>query len=178
MIFAHVAVQAVHDALERRAPYRAAHLARLLELRTRGLLVGAGSAPDARTADLFVRAPDPDLIRRLVEEDPYYTNGVWERYAVASFSQFLEPWRLPPVAADGSRRATIVEGRASDPDMAALALVEARGAQRLAFGGLFPDGRTLAVMTAAEADAPLEWFAASGFWEPGSLRGRPFLYVL
>jgi uncharacterized protein len=178
MIFAHVAVTAVDDALTRRAPYREAHLGRLAELRARGFLVGAGPSPDARSADLFVRVPDPDAIRRLVEEDPYYSGGVWTSYAAASFSQFLGPWRLPPVVTDGSRPATIVEGRTPDPDMAALALVELRGQGRMAFGGLFPDGRMVAVMMSAEPDEPVRWFAETGFWDPESLRARPFLYVL
>ena len=178
MIYAHVAVVTADDYLTRRAPFRDAHLARIVELRARGFVVGAGPSPDGRSADLFVRTPDADTIRRLVEEDPYYAGGVWTGYAVASFSEFLEPWKPPPVVTDGSRRVTIVEGRAPDVDMAALALIEARGQGRLAFGGFFPDGRSLAVMNGAEADEPLRWFAATGFWEPESLHARPLLYVL
>lgn len=178
MIFAHVALITADDALTRQAPYREAHLARLSEFRARGLVIGAGLSPDARSADLFFRAPAPDVIRRLIEEDPYHTGGVWKSYAAASFSQFLPPWNLPPVVIDGSRRVTIVEGCAPDVDMAALALIEARGQGRMAFGGLFPDGGTLAVMNAAEPGEPLRWFAETGFWERESLRARPFLYVL
>ncbi len=178
MIFAHVAIVAADDALTRRTPYREAHLARIAGLRDRGLVIGAGPSPDARSADLFFRAPEPDLIRRLVEEDPYYTGGVWKSYTVATFSQFLEPWSLPPIVVDGSRRVTIVEARAPDVDMAVLALVEARGQRRLVFGGFFPDGRTLAVMASPDPDEPLRWFAETGLWERESLRSRPLLYVL
>jgi uncharacterized protein YciI len=178
MIFAHVAVTAADDALTRRAPYREAHLGRLAELRARGFLIGAGPSPDARSADLFVRVPDADAIRRLIEEDPYYAGGVWKRYAAVSFSQFLGPWRLPPVVTDGSRPATIVEGRTADPDMAALALVELRGQGRQVLGGLFPDGGTVAVMASADQEPPIRWLAETGFWEPASLAARPFLYVL
>lgn len=178
MIFAHVAIVAADDAHTRRAPYREAHLARLFELRARGFVIGAGPSPDARSTDLFLRVPEPEVIGRLIEEDPYYAGGVWKRYAAASFSQFLSPWKLPPVVIDGSRRVTIVEGRAHDVDMASLALVEARGQGRMAFGGFFPDSAMLAVMSSAEPDEPLRWFAETGFWDRESLRARPLLYVL
>lgn len=178
MIIAHVAVTTADDYLTRRAPYREAHLGRLVDLRTRGFVVGGGPAPDGRSADVFYRAPDEAAVRRLIDEDPYVTGGAWTGYAVTLFSEFLEPWRLPPLVTDGSRRVTIVEGRVTDPDMAPLALVEARGAGRLVFGGLFPGGGTLAVMTEPEPEAPLRWFADTGFWSPDSLRARPLLYVL
>jgi uncharacterized protein len=178
MIFTHVAITAADDALTARAPYRQAHLARISELRARGLVVGAGPSPDARSADLFFRTPAADVVERLVEEDPYYTGGVWKRYVTAAFSQFLEPWTLPPIVIDGSRRVTIVEGRAPDLDMATLALIEARGQRRLVFGGFLGDGGTLVVMNSAEPDEPLRWLAETGFWERESLRARPWLHVL
>lgn len=178
MIFYHVAITAADDYLTLRAPHRQAHLERLVALRTRGVVIGGGPAPDGRTADIFYRAPGPEDLARLIEADPYYQGGVWRAYAPAAFAQFLEPWRLPPVVTDGSRAVTIVEGRAPDVEMASLALIEARGAGLLAFGGFFPGGRSLAVMTSpdpAEAQRPLR---ESGLWEAGSLTTRPLLHVL
>ena len=73
---------------------------------------------------------------------------------------------------------TLVEGLAPDVEMASFALIEARGAGRMAFGGFFPGGHTLALMRSPnEADA-LKELRDSGFWDPASLRARPLLYVL
>ncbi len=178
MIVYHVAVTTVADYAARREPHRGAHLDRLVALRERGLVVGGGPAPDGRTADLFYRVGQPADLARLVEEDPYFTGGAWTAYRSRTFSEFLEPWERPPVVTDGSRRACLVEGAAPDVEMASLALVEARGAGRLAFGGFFPGGETLAVMRLAEPSAAVDALAATGFWKPGTLRARPWLHVL
>ena len=69
-----------------------------------------------------------------MEEDPYWIGGVWTRYEPRSFSQFVEPWEMVPVVLDGSRRATLVEGPTAQHDMAQFALIEMRGAGRIAFG--------------------------------------------
>jgi hypothetical protein len=174
----HVFITASDDYLTRREPHRRAHLERLMTLRSQALCVGGGPAPDGRSADVFYRVAQPADIDRVVEDDPYYAAGAWTAYEARSFSQFLEPWEMPPLILDGSRRATLVEGEVADAEMAAFAMIEARGAARMAFGGVFADGRTLCLMRAAdpaEAVAPL---ADSGFWKPGSLRGRPLLHVL
>jgi len=63
-------------------------------------------------------------------------------------------------------------------EMASFALIEARGAGRMAFGGFFPGGETLAIMRAADADKALEELRSSGFWQEGTLRARPLLHVL
>jgi hypothetical protein len=104
--------------------------------------------------------------------------GVWASYAPRSFAQFLEPWELPPLVTDGSRRVTIVEGAAPDVEMASFALIEARGGGRMAFGGFFPGGETLAVMRGDDATKALDELRATGFWNESSLRARPLLYAL
>lgn len=178
MIVFHVAVETAGDYVARREPHRRAHLERLMGLRARGLVVGGGPSPDGRGADIFYRVPQPDDLRRLVEEDPYFTGGAWAGYRPRSFAQFLEPWELPPLVTDGSRTVVIAEGLAPDVEMASFALIEARGAGRMAFGGFFPGGETLAVMRAPDAGKALEELRASGFWQEGSLRARPLLHVL
>ncbi|HYB70593.1 MAG TPA: YciI family protein, partial [Candidatus Bathyarchaeia archaeon] len=77
MIVAHVAITAADDYLERRAAHRQAHLARIVELRRQGFVIGGGPSPDGRRAELVYRAPRPSDLSRLVEEDPYWTGGVW-----------------------------------------------------------------------------------------------------
>ena len=76
------------------------------------------------------------------------------------------------------RVATIVEGPAADEDMAQFALIEARGAGRLAFGGLFEGARTLAVLKTPRADEALAWLGDTGFWKRDALAARPWLHVL
>jgi uncharacterized protein YciI len=178
VIVFHVAMETAADYVARREPQRSLHLERLMGLRAQGLVVAGGPAPDGRGADLFYRVQQPGDVRRLVEEDPYFTSGAWTGYRERSFAQFLEPWEVPPLVVDGSRRSTLVEGRAPDVEMASFALIEARGAGRMAFGGFFPGGETLAVMRAEDPGKALEELAASGLWQEGSLRARPFLHVL
>jgi uncharacterized protein YciI len=178
MIVHHVAVSAAEDYLTRREAHRKAHLERIVALRGAGICLGGGPAPDGRTADLFYRVQQPGDVARLVEEDPYFTGRVWTAYGTRSFSQFLEPWEQPPVVTDGSRRATLVEGLVSDVEMASFALIEARGAGRMAFGGFFPDGQTLALMRISDPDEAVALLRETGFWKPETLSGRPLLHVL
>ncbi len=178
MIVHHVSVTAAPDYLERRAPHRAAHLERITALRRQGFCIGGGPSPDGRTADLFYRTGQPGDVPRLVEEDPYFTGGVWQAYAARSFSHFLEPWETPPVVTDGSRRVTLVEGIAVDPEMASFALIEARGAGRMVFGGFFADGQTLAMMRDEDPDKAVAVLAETGQWRSETLGGRPLLHVL
>jgi uncharacterized protein len=178
MRFYHVAITAAEDYLPRRAAHRAQHLERIVALRSQGAVIAGGPAPDGKTADLFYRAPDLDVVTRLVEEDPYWKGGVWTAYQPEAFAQFLEPWRVPELSADGSRVTMLVEGEAPDVEMATFALIEERGAGRVAFGGFFPGGRTLVLVNAADPDAAVARLAESGFWTKGTLRARPFVHVL
>src|SRR5262245_18620808 len=178
MIVYHVGVIAADDYLTRREGPRPAHLERIVALRASGLCLAGGPAPDGRTADLFYRVDQPADVTTLVEEDPYFTGGVWQSYNATSFSHFLEPWELPPVVIDGSRRVTLVEGLAPDVEMASFALIESRGAGRMAFGGFFPDGQTLALMRLHDPQEAVRVLRATGLWKDDTLRSRPLLHVL
>jgi len=178
VIVFHVAITAAEDSLTRREPHRRAHIERLEGLRAGGAVVGGGPAPDGRTADIVYRLQRPEQLRAVVEEDPYWTGGVWTRYAPRSFREFVEPWELPPIVLDGSRRVTVVEGLATDADMAQFALLEMRGRRQVAFGGFLEDGTTWALCTTPHAETALGWFAGSGFWAAGGLTARPLLHVL
>jgi uncharacterized protein YciI len=178
VIVFHVAIETGDDYVAKRAPHREAHLQRLMALRAHGVVIGGGPSPDGRSADVFYRVDQPDDLRRLVEEDPYFTGGAWPRYTERSFAQFLEPWEMPPLVTDGSRPATVVEGATTDVEMASFALIEARGGGRMAFGGFFPGGETLAVMRGDDAGKALDELRATGFWNESSLRARPLLYAL
>ena len=178
MLVYHAAITAAEDYLERRASHRQAHFDRIVGLRGQGFVIAAGPAPDGRTADAFYRVAQPSDAVRLLEDDPYYLGKVWTAYALRTFSQFIEPWELPPVVTDGSRRVTFVEGVVLEPEMATFALIELRGAGRLAFGGFFEGGATLALLKTADSAEASGWLAATGFWKNETLTARPFLYAL
>lgn len=178
MVCCHVTITPSPDYVTRRVPLREAHLTRLMDLRARGIVVAGGPAPDGKSADIFYRVPDAAELARVVEEDPYFTGKAWTAWTSTAFERFLDPWRPPPLVTDGSRPATIVEGPATDAGLADLALVEARGAGRLILGGMFPAGRTLAVMAATDPAEAVAALAGTGLWEPGTLSARPWLYVL
>jgi uncharacterized protein len=178
VIVFHIAVTTVADYVAKREPYRRDHIARLQGLRANSILIGGGPSPDGATVDLFYRLQQPWQVKPAMEEDPYWTGGAWTAYTPRSFSHFVEPWELVPVVLDGSRRATIVEGPVTDLDMAQIALVELRGAGKLAFGGILEGGQTLVVMKTAEADEAKAALGEHGFWDTPALTARPFLHVL
>jgi uncharacterized protein YciI len=178
VIVFHVAIATHPDYVAKREPHRRAHIERLAGLRQLGAVIGGGPAPDGGRVDLVYRLQQGAQLKPVVEEDPYWLAGAWTGYRERSFTEFVEPWQLPPIVLDGSRRVTVVEGRMTDPDMAQFVMIEMRGAGRLAFGGAFADAATLGLMNSADADEAKGWFAETGFWEPASLTSRPVLHVL
>ena len=178
MVIYHAAITTVPDYLERRAPHREAHLERIVALRGQGRVIGGGPSPDSKSVDLFYRVAQPSEVTRLIEEDPYWTGKAWAGYRLRSFSEFVEPWELPPPVSDGSRVATIIEGTAEDPELATFALIELRGAGRLAFGGFLDNGTTLALLPTGDTSEALGWLADTGFWNTERLSARALLWVL
>ena len=178
VIVFHMAVETVDDYVTRREAYRRDHIARLQGLRANAILIGGGPAPDGKTADIFYRLQQPWQAKPAMEEDPYWVGGVWTKYTPRSFSHFVEPWELVPVVLDGSRVTTIVEGPVADLDMAQIALVELRGAGKLAFGGILDNSQTLTVMKTTDAEEARSWLGEHGFWDPATLTARPFIWVL
>jgi uncharacterized protein YciI len=178
VIVFHLAITTADDYAAKREPHRRAHLERLQGLRAAGIVIGGGPAPDGRRVDIFYRLQQPAQITHAVEEDPYFLAGAWTGYTPHSFTHFVEPWEQVPLVLDGSRVATIVEGPVGDHDMAEFALIEARGAGRLAFGGFFEGARTLAVMTTPRGDEAMAWLTDSGFWKKDALTARSWLRVL
>lgn len=173
-----MAVTTSADYLARREPHRRAHIERLQGLRAAGILIGGGPSPDGTRVDLFYRLQQPTQVTNAIEEDPYFVAGAWTGYTPRSFVEFVEPWEAVPVVLDGSRVASIVEGPVGHHDMAQFALIELRGSGRLAFGGFFDNGSTLAVLKMPKADEAIDALAASGFWSRERLTARPWLYVL
>jgi len=174
----HAWISTSEDYLERRAMHRQAHLDRILGLRTQGLVVAGGPAPDGRTAEVFYRAKQRSEVIRLIEEDPYYLAGAWATYELREFSEFVEPFEMPPLVTNGSRRVTLVEGVTQQADLAEFALIRLCEAGRVGFGGFFEREATLVLLMTADETEALGWLTETGFWEESSLTPRPFLYVL
>jgi uncharacterized protein len=178
VIVFHIAVTPVADYVVKREPHRRAHIARLQGLRANSILIGGGPSPDGTRVDLVYRLQQPWQVKPAMEEDPYWTGGAWTDYTPRSFTHFVEPWELVPVVLDGSRVVTIVEGPVRDLDMAQIALVELRGAGKLAFGGIVDGNDTFVVMNTKDAEEAKAWVSEHGFWDAAALTTRPFVHVL
>jgi uncharacterized protein YciI len=77
----------VDDYLERRAPYRAEHLALAREAHGRGELLLAGAfAEPADGALLVFQGPDRSVAERFVERDPYVLRGLVTRWEVRAWT--------------------------------------------------------------------------------------------
>ncbi|MGB3294878.1 MAG: YciI family protein [Phormidesmis sp.] len=75
------------NALEKRTPYREAHLQGLTEQKANGILTTLG--PTADNAKVFgtYEADSENTVRQLIEADPYWQNGIWTEYAVYEWNQ-------------------------------------------------------------------------------------------
>jgi uncharacterized protein YciI len=68
----------VPDILERRPPYREAHLKHFYALRDAGKIILAGPWANPYDGALVVfRAESPDEVERLIQEDAYYQAHLW-----------------------------------------------------------------------------------------------------
>jgi uncharacterized protein YciI len=77
------------DAAEARAPYRAEHLARVIELLRAGTLVEAGAFTDVSSSVLLVRAPSEAAALDVVREDVYLRNGVWVEVRARAYNRVV-----------------------------------------------------------------------------------------
>lgn len=75
------------NALEKRAPYRAAHLEGLQGQKDSGVLVALGPTVDNTKVLGIYEAEDEAKVRQLVEADPYWQNGIWTDYEIHAWNQ-------------------------------------------------------------------------------------------
>ena len=67
----------VDDYVERRAPFRPAHLELARQAHGRGELVMAGALNDPADGAVFVfQADDPSVVEEFARADPYVTGGI------------------------------------------------------------------------------------------------------
>ena len=79
----------VEDVLERRGPYREAHLAGIRAERDAGRVIMAGALGDPPHGAAIVFGPDvePEAIERFAQSDPYLDAGLLTAWRV-------EPWNV------------------------------------------------------------------------------------
>lgn len=75
------------DVLEKRTPYRQAHLDRIQQLKGQGIVVTLGPTKDLTKVFGVYDAPDETTAQKLVEEDPYWQAGVWTEYTIKEWIQ-------------------------------------------------------------------------------------------
>jgi len=94
----------VDDALEKRQPFRAAHLARATTAAARGELLLGGALADPVDGGVLVFSGGADVASSFAKEDPYVVNGVvtswtvreWTVVVGSLFSQLPPPPQLAP----------------------------------------------------------------------------------
>jgi uncharacterized protein YciI len=75
--------------LEKRSPYRQAHLDGLAQQKASGVLMTIGPTADITKVFAIYDAPDEATVRQLVEADPYWQNGIWTEYSVKEWIQAI-----------------------------------------------------------------------------------------
>jgi len=75
------------DAAESRIPFRSEHLARLGELKRRGIVVEAGAFSDVSASIVILRAADEQAALDLCSDDVYLRNGIWVELRARAFGR-------------------------------------------------------------------------------------------
>ncbi len=75
------------DVLEKRAPYRQAHLDGLAAQKKAGVLITLGPTKDLTKVFGIYEAEDEATVRQIIEADPYWQNGIWTEYDVREWIQ-------------------------------------------------------------------------------------------
>ena len=75
------------NALEKRTPYRENHLAGLTKQKEQGILITLGPTKDNTKVFGIYEAENENVVKNLVESDPYWQNGIWTEYEVKEWIQ-------------------------------------------------------------------------------------------
>jgi uncharacterized protein len=79
------------DAAETRKPFRAQHLARILELRDAGVIVEAGAFTDVSASVVLLRAASEEEALAICRDDVYLRNGIWVEIRARPFGRVTRP---------------------------------------------------------------------------------------
>lgn len=77
------------NVVEKRAPYRQAHLDGLAHQKESGMLLTIGPTKDLTQCFGIYDAEDEAIVRQLIEADPYWQNGIWTDYQVKEWIQAI-----------------------------------------------------------------------------------------
>lgn len=77
------------DVLDKRSPYRQAHLDGLAAQKEAGVLITIGPTKDISKVFGIYEAEDEAAVRQLIEADPYWQNGIWTEYDVKEWIQAI-----------------------------------------------------------------------------------------
>ncbi len=75
------------DVLEKRPPYRQAHLDGLAAQKEAGVLITIGPTKDITKVFGIYETEDEASVRQLIEADPYWQHGIWTEYDVREWVQ-------------------------------------------------------------------------------------------
>jgi uncharacterized protein YciI len=75
------------------------NLARIAELRDRGVVVEAGGYTDLSTALVLIRADSAEAALAIARDDIYLSSGVWVELRVKPFGRVIRPAELPTATA-------------------------------------------------------------------------------
>jgi len=77
------------DVLEKRAPYRQAHLDGLAKQKADGILITIGPTKDVTKVFGIYEAENELIVRDLIESDPYWQNQIWTEYDIKEWIQAI-----------------------------------------------------------------------------------------
>lgn len=75
------------NALAKRTPYRQAHLEGLAKQKEEGILITLGPTKDNTQVFGIYEADNETIVRELIENDPYWKNGIWTEYNIKEWIQ-------------------------------------------------------------------------------------------
>ena len=172
----HVRFTCAADYNARRLPYRPAHLTQLMALRDEGRVVAGGPELDGTAAHIFYRVGGRGELKQLIADNVFQRAGLFVAHAARVFEDFVEPIeRLPH---DAGWKVTLVEGAPTDRPRGLAALARLRADKLVNLGGLFTDGRALAVVRLADVAAAIATLEAAGGWDAAHLTARPWSQTL
>ena len=75
------------NALDKRTPYRQDHLEGLAVQKSQGILITLGPTKDNSQVFGIYEAENETVVQQLIENDPYWKNGIWTEYQLKEWIQ-------------------------------------------------------------------------------------------
>lgn len=90
--------EVVDDFVNKRTPFRPAHLQEVRAAHQRGELVMAGALADPAEALLIFRVSDKSVVETFATNDPYVTSGIVKSWRVRPWNVVVgqDPSEVPP----------------------------------------------------------------------------------